>query len=148
MFSLTSLGDAFTGRRTSHAGRESANLENKTKEEKIRSVLESIDGELAAKAKSEGNHDPTGMNDKGWIREFYASCDPEDLKIGDMKRFVREYRDAVGAQALGTPADLTGTDGPGQERRGRFLHVEAESLRLADVPAALAELQGALIEGA
>ena len=148
MFSLTSLGDAFTGRRTSHAGRESANLENKTKEEKIRGVLESIDGELAAKAKSEGNHDPTGMNDKGWIREFYASCDPEDLKIGDMKRFVREYRGAVGAQALGTPADLTGTDGPGQERRGRFLHVEAESLRLADVPAMLTELQGALIEGA
>jgi hypothetical protein len=42
-----------------------------------------------------------------------------------------------------------GVDGVNSVSRGRFLHVSsAESLRLADVPAMLAELQGALIEGA
>jgi hypothetical protein len=40
-------------------------------------------------------------------------------------------------------------DGVNSVSRGRFLHVSsASSLRLADVPAMLAELQGALIEGA
>jgi hypothetical protein len=49
-----------------------------------------------------------GLDDTpGWMREFYASCDAEDLKIGDMGRFLDEYRRAVGAQALGSPPDLS-----------------------------------------
>ena len=152
---LTSLGDAFTGRRTSRAGRDSANLSegpHETAEEKIKNLARSIDSALAREGaeRHEGGLDDT----PGWMREFYASCDAEDLKIGDMGRFLDEYRRAVGAQALGSPPDLSPgadehIDGVNSVSRGRFLHVSsAESLRLADVPAMLAELQGALIEGA
>ena len=153
---LTSLaGDAFTGRRASRAGRDSANLSegpHETAEEKIKNLARSIDSALAREGaeRHEGGLDDT----PGWMREFYASCDAEDLKIGDMGRFLDEYRRAVGAQALGSPPDLSPgadehIDGVNSVSRGRFLHVSsAESLRLADVPAMLAELQGALIEGA
>ena len=152
---LTSLGDAFTGRRASRAGRDSANLSegpHETAEEKIKNLARSIDLALACEGaeRHEGGLDDT----PGWMREFYASCDAEDLKIGDMGRFLDEYRRAVGAQALGSPPDLSPgadehIDGVNSVSRGRFLHVSsAESLRLADVPAMLAELQGALIEGA
>ena len=153
---LTSLaGDAFTGRRASRAGRDSANLSegpHETAEEKIKNLSRSIDSALAREGaeRHEGGLDDT----PGWMHEFYASCDAEDLKIGDMGRFLDEYRRAVGAQALGSPPDLSPgadehIDGVNSVSRGRFLHVSsAESLRLADVPAMLAELQGALIEGA
>jgi len=153
---LTSLaGDAFTGRRASRAGRDSANLSegpHETAEEKIKNLARSIDSALAREGaeRHEGGLDDT----PGWMHEFYASCDAEDLKIGDMGRFLDEYRRAVGAQALGSPPDLSPgadehIDGVNSVSRGRFLHVSsAESLRLADVPAMLAELQGALIEGA
>ena len=152
---LTSLGDAFTGRRASRAGRDSSNLSegpHETAEEKIKNLARSIDSALAREGaeRHEGGLDDT----PGWMHEFYASCDAEDLKIGDMGRFLDEYRRAVGAQALGSPPDLSPgadehIDGVNSVSRGRFLHVSsAESLRLADVPAMLAELQGALIEGA
>jgi hypothetical protein len=149
---LTSLaGDAFTGRRASRAGRDSANLSegpHETAEEKIKNLARSIDSALA---REDAERHEGGLDDTpGWMREFYASCDAEDLKIGDMGRFLDEYRRAVGAQALGSPPDLSpGVDRVNSVSRGRFLHVSsAESLRLADVPAMLAELQGALIEGA
>ena len=152
---LTSLGDAFTGRRASRAGRDSANLSegpHETAEEKIKNLARSIDSALA---REDAERHEGGLDDTpGWMREFYASCDAEDLKIGDMGRFLDEYRRAVGAQALGSPPDLSPgadehMDGVNSVSRGTFLHVSsAESLRLADVPAMLAELQGALIEGA
>ena len=88
------------------------------------------------------------------MRQFLASCDPEDLRLGDMHRAMSEYRRAVMAQGgLGIPnGDDSRTNGGGigeggckDESGGRFIHASPESLRVGDVPAMLAELQGALI---
>ena len=89
------------------------------------------------------------MGEEG-TREFFASCDPEDLRLGDARAALEEYRRAVSAQGLGVPKPDAGEgEGDGREgtphARGRFMHVAPESLRMGDVPAMMAELQGALI---
>ena len=87
------------------------------------------------------------MGEEG-TREFFASCDFEDLRLGDARAALEEYRRAVSAQGLGVPEPDEGDGGEGVESapaRGRFMHVAPESLRMGDVPAMMAELQGALI---
>ena len=83
-------------------------------------------------------------------REFLASCDAEDLRVGDARKALEEYRRVVPSQAglgpVGPPGGGAEASG-GSERTtgGRFMHVAPEALRVGDVPAMLAELQGALI---
>lgn len=81
------------------------------------------------------------------MRQYLASCDPEDLRLGEMERVMTEYRRAVLVQGLGIPGDGRGGDGGdgGDVDRGRFIHVSPGSLRMSDVPSMLAEMQGALI---
>ena len=85
-------------------------------------------------------------------RHFFASCDPGDLRVGDVRAALAAYRRAVPAQGLGMPPGMpgmTGLDGDanvdGVPSRGRFMHFSPENVRVGDVPAMLAELQGALI---
>ena len=85
-------------------------------------------------------------------RHFFASCDPGDLRVGDVRDALAAYRRAVPAQGLGMPPGMpgmTGLDGDanvdGVPSRGRFMHFSPENVRVGDVPAMLAELQGALI---
>ena len=84
----------------------------------------------------------------------------KDLRLGDMHPALAEYRRAVMVQGLGMPVDASGGgSGGGGDRdggavgasesetgsRGRFIHASPDSLRMSDVSAMLAELQGALI---
>ena len=85
-------------------------------------------------------------------RHFFASCDPGDLRVGDVRDALAAYRRAVPAQGLGMPPGMPGMPGlDGEENvdgvpsRGRFMHFSPENVRVGDVPAMLAELQGALI---
>jgi hypothetical protein len=81
-------------------------------------------------------------------RHFFASCDPGDLRVGDLRDALSAYRRAVPAQGLGMPPGIR-DDGAesvdGVPSRGRFMHFSPENVRVGDVPAMLAELQGALI---
>lgn len=81
-------------------------------------------------------------------RHFFASCDPGDLRVGDLRDALAAYRRAVPAQGLGMPPGMR-DDGAesvdGVPSRGRFMHFSPENVRVGDVPAMLAELQGALI---
>ena len=47
------------------------------------------------------------MRTRRWARrargEFFASCDFEDLRLGDARAALEEYRRAVSAQGLGVP---------------------------------------------
>ena len=85
-------------------------------------------------------------------RHSFASCDPGDLRVGDVRDALAAYRRAVPAQGLGMPPGMPGMPGlDGEENvdgvpsRGRFMHFSPENVRVGDVPAMLAELQGALI---
>ena len=84
-------------------------------------------------------------------RHFFASCDPGDLRVGDVRDALAAYRRAVPAQGLGMPPGIPGMRDDGEENvhrtpsRGRFMHFSPENVRIGDVPAMLAELQGALI---
>ena len=91
-------------------------------------------------------------------RHFFASCDPDDLRVGDLKHALAMYRRTVANQGLGMPIGLGMSDDDGNHRafsqtkeghhsmnRGRFMHVSPDRMRMQDVPAMLTELQGALI---
>ena len=83
-------------------------------------------------------------------REFLASCDAEDLRVGDARKALEEYRRVVPSQAglgpVGPPGGGAEASGGSElTTGGRFMHVAPEALRVGDVPAMLAELQGALI---
>lgn len=72
-----------------------------------------------------------------------ASCDFEDLRLGEMANVLGEYKRAMAAVCLGTPSDVGGVE---KESKGRFVHVtDANALRIGELPGMLTELQGALI---
>ena len=84
-------------------------------------------------------------------REFLASCDAEDLRVGDARKALEEYR-AGRAEPSGAGAGGTTWRRPLRPRGGRSGRpgggsciVAPEALRVGDVPAMLAELQGARI---
>ena len=103
-------------------------------------VLASIERQAALDSESSGAYPDLGADGN---REFLASCDFEDLRLGDMANVLGEYTRAMAAVCLGTPSDVGGVE---KESKGRFAHVtDANALRIGELPGMLTELQGALI---
>ena len=103
-------------------------------------VLASIERQAALDSESSGAYPDLGADGN---REFLASCDFEDLRLGEMANVLGEYKRAMAAVCLGTPSDVGGVE---KESKGRFVHVtDANALRIGELPGMLTELQGALI---
>ena len=134
------------------------------KERLLGSVLESIE-RMSAEVDA---YPDVGAASRG---HFFASCDPGDLRVGDLRDALAAYRRAVPAQGLGLGLGIKGLGFRGvgvsteadaadaadreenaraaredvEQTRGRFMHFSPENVRVGDIPALLAELQGALI---
>tara|TARA_B110000003_G_scaffold205465_1_gene204302 strand:- start:2532 stop:3953 length:1422 start_codon:yes stop_codon:yes gene_type:complete len=75
------------------------------------------------------------------FRHHIASCDADDVRLGDVPKLMCEY---VAATAnLGLPDEHRREDG-----QGRFRHCDPQTMRLRDVSDALTELQGAYVANA
>ena len=121
--------------------------ERQTRQRKER-LLASLLRSLERKSAEDESYPDVGEEGR---RHFFASCDPGDLRVGDVRDALAAYRRAVPAQGLGMPPGIPGMRDDGEENvhrtpsRGRFMHFSPENVRIGDVPAMLAELQGALI---
>ena len=65
-------------------------------------------------------------------RAFFRTCAPAEVRVGDLAALFQDYRRAVQTEP--------GGEGDGL---GRFLHLDAKSLRLADVEGLLREYRRA-----
>ena len=133
------------GKRVSSLSRRDERQSRQRKERLLASLLRSVE----RKSAEDESYPDVGEEGR---RHFFASCDPGDLRVGDVQDALAAYRRAVPAtQGLGMPPGMPGIRGDGDGNvdgtpsRGRFMHFSSENVRVGDVPAMLAELQGALI---
>jgi len=96
-----------------------------------------IDG-LRSRLKVNESVDVFEGNDAAF-RQHLTACDPDDLRVGDVPKLMREY--VAATSTIGLPDQHR--DGP-----GRYRHCDPTCMKIKDVSNVLTELQGAFIANA